>query len=63
MSWKGMRIIPNHSPCEGCCERKPGCHGNCRRYEGYKRRCHEAWQKCMNRKKNEGGRMDERHHP
>ena len=38
-SWKAIRITPAVSPCMGCEEHSPKCHGSCERYEAFRMEC------------------------
>lgn len=45
MSWKGIHIAPNKSPCWGCKKRTATCHGSCKEYADFRAICEEIRRK------------------
>jgi hypothetical protein len=39
VSWKGIRIAPEPTPCYGCTDRTATCHGTCKRYAIFHAAC------------------------
>lgn len=37
--WKPLYTGPKQSPCLGCKDRSPSCHGSCRLYAEYQQLC------------------------